>query len=287
MALIFALERLTNRPLKKNHSGCTVFPGIAIPISPSSQAHPSFNGCVRTSYKSPTEKKLFRLYRFPRYCHTDFPPPRKPIPHLTARSPIFRRTVFWRGAYGRFWRVAFASLTHNRLSAVARLPDHSNSLLRVLLLESNSFKRATLSPQLHLDCAVFNSPKRHAVVSRFGSGRTNQNKQFGQAESPIKNPANNFCYGDLNGVCVFVYKSSHSGKWLVGPSSTSNRATSFFISLGDTGRCYGVSLRRADASDQRRARCLLPFFGVTGLNATCHRTEHVGALLALKLSRCM
>ena len=53
-------------------------------------------------------------------------------------------------------------------------------------------------------------------------------------------------------------------KWLVGPSSTSNRATCFFISLGDTGRCYGVSLCRADASGQRRVRCWLPFFGVNG-----------------------
>ena len=62
-----------------------------------------------------------------------------------------------------------------------------------------------------------------------------------------------------------------------GPSSTSNRAKSFIISLGDTGRCYGVSLCRADASDQRRARCWLPFFGVTGRDSSCHRTEHVGA----------
>jgi hypothetical protein len=79
----------------------------------------------------------------------------------------------------------------------------------------------------------------------------------------------------------------YSVKWLVGPSSMSNRATRFFISLGDTGRCYGVSLCRADASGQRRVRCWLPFFDVTGLNASCQRTEHVGALLALKLSRCM
>jgi hypothetical protein len=95
-----------------------------------------------------------------------------------------------------------------------------------------------------------------------------------------KNPAKDLCSEDLD-------VRPYSGKWLVGPSSTSNRATSFFISLGDTRRCYGVSLCRADASDQRRARCLLPFFGVTGRNASCHRTEHVGALLALKLSRCM
>jgi hypothetical protein len=78
-----------------------------------------------------------------------------------------------------------------------------------------------------------------------------------------------------------------SGKWSVGPSSTRNRATCFFISLGDTGRCYGVSLCRADASDQRRARCWLPFFGDKGRDSSSLRTEHVGALLALKLSRCM
>jgi hypothetical protein len=96
-----------------------------------------------------------------------------------------------------------------------------------------------------------------------------------------------FCYdyGDLSVRPCVVY--SPSGKGLVGPSSTSNRATCFFIRLGDTGRCYGVSLCRADVSDQRRARCWLPFFGVTGRNASCHRTEHVDALLALKLSRCM
>ena len=86
-------------------------------------------------------------------------------------------------------------------------------------------------------------------------------------------------------VCLSVCRAVV--KWLVGPSSTSNRATSFFISLGDTGRCYGVSLCRADASDQKRLRCWLQFFGVTGRNESCHRTEHVGALLALKLSRCM
>ena len=38
-------------------------------------------------------------------------------------------------------------------------------------------------------------------------------------------------------------------KWLVGPSSMRNRATSVFMSFDDTGRCYGVFLCRADASD--------------------------------------
>jgi hypothetical protein len=66
-------------------------------------------------------------------------------------------------------------------------------------------------------------------------------------------------------------------KWLVGPSSTGNRATSYFVSLGDTRRCYRVSLCRAGASGQRRVRCWLPFFGVTGRDSSCHRTEHVDA----------
>jgi hypothetical protein len=60
-----------------------------------------------------------------------------------------------------------------------------------------------------------------------------------------KNPAKDFCSEDLDVRPVVVY----SGKWLVEPSSTNNRATSFFISLGDTRRCYGFLLCRADASD--------------------------------------
>ena len=44
----------------------------------------------------------------------------------------------------------------------------------------------------------------------------------------IKNPAKDFCSGDL---CVrpSVWWWCVSGKWLVGPCRTSNRATSFFI----------------------------------------------------------
>jgi hypothetical protein len=70
-----------------------------------------------------------------------------------------------------------------------------------------------------------------------------------------KNPAKNLCSEDRF-VCGVPVRPSvrPSGKWLVGPNSASNRATSSFISLGDTGRCYGVLLCRADASDQRRAR---------------------------------
>jgi len=44
-------------------------------------------------------------------------------------------------SYGRVWRVAFASLTHNRLTTVARLLDHSNSLLRVLSTRQNAAPR--------------------------------------------------------------------------------------------------------------------------------------------------
>ena len=54
-------------------------------------------------------------------------------------------------------------LSWKRITAVARLPDHSNSLLSVLLLESSSSTKVTPRPQLHLDCAVFNLPKRHAT----------------------------------------------------------------------------------------------------------------------------
>ena len=70
----------------------------------------------------------------------------------------------------------------------------------------------------------------------------------------LKNPAKDFCYGDLNVrpcVCVSVRPS---GKWLVGRSSTSNHATSFFISRGDTRRCYGVYCALTDESGQRRVR---------------------------------
>jgi hypothetical protein len=41
-------------------------------------------------------------------------------------------------------------------------------------------------------------------------------------------------------LCVCLLRSV---KWPVGLFSTGNRATSFFISLGHTGRCYGVLLR--------------------------------------------
>jgi hypothetical protein len=69
-------------------------------------------------------------------------------------------------------------------------------------------------------------------------------------------------------VCVCL--CCPSVKWPVEPRSTSSRATSFFISLGHTGRCYGVLLCRTDASHSRRACFWLPFFLKTGRNASCH-----------------
>jgi hypothetical protein len=54
----------------------------------------------------------------------------------------------------------------------------------------------------------------------------------------IKNPAKDFCYGDLNVRRRRRCCRRPSGKWLIGPRRTSNRATSFFISLVDTGFCY-------------------------------------------------
>jgi hypothetical protein len=90
--------------------------------------------------------------------------------------------------------VAFASLTHNRLTTFARLPDHSNTLLRVLLLESSSFTRVTPRTQLHLDCAVFNTPTRHATSvgasNRAGPIKTSRSGkpkvQFGPVLSDLK-----------------------------------------------------------------------------------------------------
>jgi hypothetical protein len=112
----------------------------------------------------------------------------------------------------------------------------------------------------------------------------------------INNPAKYFCCGDRFvrvSVCPCVRPS---GKWLVGPSSTSNRSTSFFISLRDTGRCFGVSLCRADESGQRRARSRAPKSGRalrfvrvnSRVNVVVYQSfpsvGTFGALLALKLS---
>jgi hypothetical protein len=86
------------------------------------------------------------------------------------------------------------------------------------------------------------------------------------AQNRLKNPAKDF--SSRAGYCTFVCVMSvcllYSVKWLVGPGSTSNRATSFRISIGDIGRYYGISLCRTDSSDQRRARCWLPFFRKAG-----------------------
>jgi hypothetical protein len=56
-----------------------------------------------------------------------------------------------------------------------------------------------------------------------------------------KNPAKDFCSGDLNVrmVCVWCVCGVWcvSGKRLVGPCRTRNRATSYFIRLGHNWRC--------------------------------------------------
>jgi hypothetical protein len=67
-----------------------------------------------------------------------------------------------------------------------------------------------------------------------------------------KNPAKDFCSEDLDVRPAVVY----SGKWLVGHSSTGNRATGFFISLGKTGRCYGVFVVQRQMNRARGARVL-------------------------------
>ena len=85
----------------------------------------------------------------------------------------------------------------------------------------------------------------------------------------------------------------NSGKWLVGPCRTSNCATCFFISLGDTGRCSKVSLAATDESGQRRARTRAPKSGRTlrfiRVNVVVYQSfssvSAFGAFLALKLSR--
>ena len=53
-----------------------------------------------------------------------------------------------------------------------------------------------------------------------------------------KNPVKDFCSGDFDGVCRRCRLSLCAVvKWLVGPYRTSNRATNFFIRLGDNWRC--------------------------------------------------
>ena len=67
-----------------------------------------------------------------------------------------------------------------------------------------------------------------------------------------KNPAKDFCAEDLDARPVVVY----SGKWLVEPSSTGNRSTSRLISLGNTGRFYGVFVVQRQMNRARGARVL-------------------------------
>ena len=102
---------------------------------------------------------------------------RRPIPkylYCCYFSCLFSSVLPLHGlrTYCRVLRVAFDSLTHNRLTAVSRLPDHSNSLLSVLLLESSSSTRVTPRPQLHLDCCLqLAQTPRHGAASN----RTVQN----------------------------------------------------------------------------------------------------------------
>jgi hypothetical protein len=72
-----------------------------------------------------------------------------------------------------------------------------------------------------------------------------------------KNPAKDFCYFTVDRLVRCSSRSrSVSGKWLVGPSRTSSRATSFFISLGKTRRCYGVFVVQRQMNRARGARVL-------------------------------
>ena len=90
------------------------------------------------------------------------------------------------------WSVAWLIAHSNQ----CRLPPGARSLDQQRLSSARAPSRFVSSstriaprPQLLLGCAVFfNSPikpPRHHVGFRFRSGRTNQNKSFGQAESPI------------------------------------------------------------------------------------------------------
>ena len=98
------------------------------------------------------------------------------------------------------------------------------------------------------------------------------------AAAPNSDPVKDVCYVDRFGCVMCDSCCLCSGKWLVGPSSTSNRATSFLISLGHTWRCYGVMMSRTDASDHRRTRFWLPFFRKAGRNSSCH--ERFQSMLA-------
>ena len=87
-------------------------------------------------------------------------------------------------------RVAYSSLEPSADSRPLRgRLINSDSLLRVLLLDSKFFYKSRSSsaapPRLRCLLQLANKTTRRHVVFRFRSGRTNQNKSFGQAESPI------------------------------------------------------------------------------------------------------
>ena len=93
-------------------------------------------------------------------------------------------------AYGRLsaWLIAHSNPVPTPRPLRGRLIN-SDSLLRVLLLDSKFFYKSRSSsaapPRLRCLLQLANKTTRRHVVFRFRSGRTNQNKSFGQAESPI------------------------------------------------------------------------------------------------------
>jgi hypothetical protein len=77
---------------------------------------------------------------------------------------------------------------------------------------------------------------------------------FGAATLVKILPINSVTRIDYLSVRPLSVVRSPSGKWLVGPNSARNLAASFFISLGNTGRCYGMYCAATDEPGQRRAR---------------------------------
>ena len=80
-----------------------------------------------------------------------------------------------------------------------------------------------------------------------------------------------------------------SDKWLVGPSSTSNRATCFFYFTWRYRallRSYGVQGRYIGPETRALLAAILWCHGSQFI-VPREIAEHFGALLALKLSRCM
>jgi hypothetical protein len=82
-------------------------------------------------------------------------------------------------AYSRVWRVAFASLTHNRLTAVARLSDHRNSLLLVPLLESFFSKsRSSSAEPPRLRCLLLSTQQKRGPNQSKQAVRASRRKSI-------------------------------------------------------------------------------------------------------------